>query len=69
MTEETAFQRLIDGEEQAAEMIDDLNDLDGLLDEEQDPEEVDGWELAMRFSEDDIPYLLEELEEMVDGEP
>jgi len=66
--EETAFQRLIAGEEQAREMMDDLEDLEGLVPEGEDPDDVQGWEIALSFDATDVPYLLEELEEITDGE-
>lgn len=70
MTENpTAFQRLIHDEEQAQEMIDDLEDLEGLVPDDEDPDDVQGWEIALSFTAEDVPYILEELEELVDDRP
>lgn len=69
MNKETAFQRLIADEQQARDMIDDLKNLEGLVPEGEDLDNVQGWELALSFDATDVPYLLEELEELVDGEP
>jgi hypothetical protein len=67
-SEETAFQRLISDKEQAREMIGDLEDLEGLVPESEDIEDVQGWEIALSFDATDVPYILEELEELVDDE-
>jgi len=67
--EQSAFQRLVAGEEQAQNMIDDLNDLEGVVPDDEDPEDVDHWEIAFSFTREDVPCLLGELEELVDGEP
>ena len=68
MNKETAFQRLIADEQQARDMINDLEDLEGLVPEGEDPDDVQGWEIALSFDVTDVPYLLEELEELVDGQ-
>jgi hypothetical protein len=65
-TDQTAFQRLISDEAQAREMLNDLHNLEGLLDEGQSFDDVDGWEIAMKFTEEDVPYLIDELEDIVD---
>lgn len=67
-TDETALQRLVASDEQAQEMLDDLEDPEELVPEGEDPEDLEGWELALSFGYSDIPYIVEELEELVDDE-
>jgi hypothetical protein len=67
--EQSTFQRLVAGEEQARDMIDDLNDLEGVVPDDEDPEDVDHWEIAFSFTREDVPHLLEELAGLVDDEP
>lgn len=67
MTEKTAFQRIV-GEEAAQEMIDDLEELDPLMPEETDPEDIQAWEIAISFTTEDIPHMIEELEEIANDE-
>jgi len=44
MNKETAFQRLIADEQQARDMIDDLENLEEIVPDDEDPESVDHWE-------------------------
>jgi len=67
-TEETAFQRLVAGEAQAQEMIDDLSDLESIVPEGESIEDIEGWELALSFDATDVPYILEELRGITDDE-
>jgi len=55
----TAFQRLVN-EEFAEELAQDLRNLRGEME--------DGREITMQFFEEDLPTMIEELEEMTDGE-
>jgi hypothetical protein len=64
--QETAFQRLVADEEQAQEMIDDLENLERLVPEGEDPDDVQGWQIALSFDATDVPYLLEELRGVTD---
>lgn len=56
--DKTAFQRLVN-EEFAEELARDLHNLRGEME--------DGREITMQFFEDDLPTMIEELEEMTDG--
>lgn len=64
----TVFQRLVNDDE-VQNMIDDLSDLEGLVPEDENPDDVKGWELALGFTAEDVPHILEELEELADAEP
>lgn len=67
-TDETAFQRMAPTGEGRTDLLTDLKNFDELTPEEGDREDVQSWELALSFDETDVPYLIEELEELVDGE-
>ena len=56
--DKTAFQRLVN-EEFAEELAEDLKGLRGEMEE--------GREITMQFFEDDLPMMIEELEEITDG--
>lgn len=57
--DKTAFQRLVN-EEFAEDLARDLRNLEGEMEDE-------GREITMQFFEDDLPTMIEELEEMTDG--
>ena len=57
--DKTAFQRLVN-EEFAEDLAEDLRNLRGEME--------GGREITMQFFEDDLPTMIEELEEMTDGE-
>lgn len=61
----TVFQRLVNNDE-VQNMIDDLEDLEGLIPEDEDPDDVQGWELALSFTAEEVPHIIEELEELTD---
>lgn len=61
----TVFQRLVNKDE-VQNMIDDLKDLEGLVPDDEDPDDVEAWEIALSFEATDVPYILEELEEVAD---
>jgi hypothetical protein len=67
MSEPTALQHLV-SDEQAEELLDDLRDLDGLVPEDSNLPAVEGWELAIEFDINDVPLMVEELEEVVNGD-
>lgn len=56
--DKTAFQRLVN-EEFAEDLARDLRSLRGEMEE--------GREITMQFFEDDLPTMIEELEEITDG--
>lgn len=62
MTNETALQRLI-GDEQRDELLADLKDLQQQVEDGEVNPAVEGWELALEFGVEDIPILIEELED------
>jgi hypothetical protein len=57
MTDQTLFQQLVDNDE-VPQMIEDLENIDW--------NEADAIEVAISFTEDKMPRVLEELEELVD---
>lgn len=63
-SEQTVVQRLIGDEELAQNMIDDLE----IASEQVEDGEVEdeNWELALSFSKEDIPHIIEELEGVAD---
>jgi hypothetical protein len=64
MTEETAFQRLLPEEQSDLnDLLADLNDLESIT---PDGEDVEGWEMSLTFTEDDVPAMVEEIEAMLD---
>jgi len=62
---QTAFQRLV-AEAKIDQMIDDLENLERMTPDDVPPEEIDGWEVALSFTRDDVPFMLEELRELRD---
>jgi hypothetical protein len=62
MTNETALRRLID-DEQRDELLADLKDLQQQVEDGEVNPAVEGWELALEFGAEDIPILIEELED------
>lgn len=64
----TALQRMISEEAQAEALLADLKDLDELAPEDEDPEDIDQWEIALSFDITDVPFIIDELEEVADGE-
>lgn len=65
MTEETLLQRLVSNKK-AKDILSDLKDLDETVPEDTDPEEIQRWEIALPFGLDDIPFMIDKLEEVVD---
>lgn len=61
----TTFQRLVNNDE-VPDMINDLENLESLTD--KDPDVVQGWELAIGFTAEDVPSMLEELRELTNDE-
>jgi hypothetical protein len=61
----TVFQRLVNKKD-VPDMMADLKDLHGMIPEEDDPDDVQGYELALSFTAEDVPHILEELEELAD---
>lgn len=64
--EQSALQRLVT-EEQAEEMIRDLDGLERTVPEDAEMEDMDRWEIALSFGVDDVDHIIAELEELVDG--
>jgi len=58
MSDTTALQSIVENEEQAEAMLDDLEGLP--------VEDEDRWELRLEMDEDDLSAVREELEEMVE---
>lgn len=69
MTEydETLFQQLVSNDE-VNKMIADLTNLENLVPDDTKMEELEGWELAISFTPEDVPRMVEELEELNDRE-
>jgi hypothetical protein len=68
MKDPTALQQII-SEEGAEQLIDELENLDGLMPEGEGLPAKEGWEIAFDFDINDVPVMLEELREVVeDGE-
>jgi hypothetical protein len=67
MTEidQTALQRTLD-EEQAEEMLDDLENIENTVPEGADLDDIQGWKLTFTFQREDIPVLKDEVREIVD---
>lgn len=63
MTDKTLFQQLV-ADTAVEQMINDLENMENLVPEGEDPEDMDGFELAITFGMKDVPALLEELREL-----
>lgn len=63
MTERTLFQQLVT-DNAVSEMIKDLNNLEALIPDDQNLEDHDGWELALTMHTEDVPRIIEELQEI-----
>jgi hypothetical protein len=66
MTDLTAFQRMVPDDEAEA-MLNDLRNADDLTPEGETMDSVDGLQLSLTFRSDDLPQMIEELEEITDG--
>lgn len=67
MTEQTAFQRLLpDDEEELRGLVDDLRNPERIVPDGQTMDDLEGMEMALVFTEGDIPAMLEEAEAMLD---
>ena len=62
MTEETAIQHILGGQEQAEELLDTL----AVMEKDDDPDSE--WELALLIDKSDIAHLRQEIEPVADGE-
>jgi hypothetical protein len=64
MSDNTAFQRLLpDEQSDLNDLLADLKDLESIT---PDGEDVEGWEMSLTFTEDDVPAMVEEIEAMLD---
>lgn len=66
--EETLFQQLVNNDE-VDKMLHNLRNTNEIIPDDANPGDVAGLELAMSFEFTDIPRMIEELEELNDGEP
>jgi hypothetical protein len=68
MTNElTAFQRLLpDDESNVQELLEDLRDLENITPEGESVDDLEGWEMSLTFTEEDVPKMIEEIEEVTD---
>ena len=68
MTDETLFQQLVNNDE-VDKMLADLKDLEPeYVTNGDEAELVEHWELAITFDADDLPRIIEELEELNDDD-
>ena len=63
--DKTLFQQLVDNRE-VDQMLNDLLNLESLIPDDGEMKDVQQWGLAVSFTPEDVPRMVEELEEISD---